>query len=1113
MNNRNRLKRLWVLAIALFIGFNTYAQKVSKDFHAEPLKTVLTEIEHQTGLSILYKKDEVDENKKITAQFRDTPFTNVLSYILDKNLEYKLQNKLIIISRKRESESKTSDRSKKITGKITDEQGESIIGASILIKGSGNGTISDVDGNYSLMVAKGNEIQITYVGYSPYVFKVGDKDEISVAMKPNTQNLEEVVVVGYGIQKKLNLTGSVASVNSEVLATRPISNVTTGLQGILPGVTIVNSSSRPGDNNSTIRIRGIGTLNNSDPLILIDGIEGNMNTLNPDDIESVSVLKDASSSSIYGSRAANGVILVTTKKANKEIKPAISYTGYIALQTPTTKPEMLDAVQYLTLLKEATSNVNRSWGYTQEDVDAVVNGTDPNFRANTNWMKEICRDFAPQHGHNVSLNGGNKSLGYYLSYGNLTTSGLLTGNGYHAARNNVRLKVSSELFDRVTIDGNFGYTDIDNSTPSSSDSENSGLFYQALRSSPLVPVRFTDGQWGYGGSSGNPIALANDGGFINYHSRETSLNMSAGVRIIDGLTAKVQYATRLVDVVRKQQQNIIQHFYPDTETPLAYTSNTSSFNQRDIAQRYQNLMAQADYEKSFGKHTIHILAGFSQEWQLSQQMDAGRQKLVSDALHVLNSGTDLQTNSGSDNHWAIRSGFGRINYNFADRYLFEANLRYDLSSRFHYKHRGGYFPSASLAWRVSEEAFMSSARSWMDNLKLRISYGTLGNQYTSSLYPYMATIEPTTSVMPIGGKVTSAMQQNSASNSILSWESINMTNIGLDFSVLNNRLSLTADYFIKKTDGILLKVNLPDVLGVSEPYQNAGKVQNKGWEIALAWQDKIGRDFTYGASFNISDVKNEVVSVGNTANDFSGDRIRAVGYPIDAFWGYRADGLYTVDDFDYNPATNTYTPKKSTSVIEEYRTKIQPGDIKYQDLNHDGEITPTEDRTYIGSAIPRYNYSVGVNAGWKGIDFKLFLQGVGKCNGYITGMGRHAFSELANYPQKEHLDRWSWENQNPQASYPRFTYEETYNRDVFSSFWIEDASYLRVKNIQIGYSVPRKGIIPKLHIDHLRIYFSGENLWTFTKFFSAYDPEIPVSSGGYYPITASYSLGLSITFR
>ena len=1108
----NHFKMRWLCFLFALFTLNIQAQ-ITVDIKNKPLKEAIKTIERSSNYSFFYNVELEGLDKLVTVKTDNASLEETMKQLLkgtNITFQRKVDNVVVLLSKQQQA----AKRSRSVSGKVVDEKGEAIIGASIIVKGSSIGTSTDVDGNFTINNISDNALLVvSSIGYKKTEVPVTNENPIEIRLNEDSNLMDEVVVVGYGVQKKINLTGSVVSVDHDVLANRPIANVTTGLQGMLPGVSIVNTTSRPGDNNSSIRVRGIGTLNNSDPLILIDGVEGDMNTLNPDDIESVSVLKDAASSSIYGSRAANGVILITTRKADREVKPTVTYTGYFAMQKPTALPEMLDAVEYLTLLKEATSNVNKSWGYTQEDIDAVINGTDPNFRANTNWIKEITRDYAPQHGHNVNINGGNKNMGYYLSYGNLTTSGLMVGNGYHATRNNVRMKLNTELFDRLTIEGNVSYTDVDNWTPASSDSENSGLFYQALRSSPLTPVKFTDGQWGYGGSSANPIAQAYDGGFINYHKRETSLNFSAGLRIIDGLTAKVQYATRLVDVLRKQQQNIIQHFYPDTETPLAYTSNTSKFSQRDIAQRYQNVMAQVDYDKTIGKHSFHILAGFSQEWQLYQQMDASRQDLVSNDLHVLNAGTDLQTNSGYDNHWAIRSGFGRVNYNFNDRYLVEANLRYDLSSRFHKDHRGGYFPSASVAWRLTEESFMESTRSWLDNLKIRASYGTLGNQYTSSLYPYMALIQPSTSNMPIGGEITSSMQQSEASNNILSWESIKMTNIGLDVNLLNNRLSLTADYFIKNTDDILLKVKLPDVLGVSEPYQNAGKVQNKGWEIALAWQDKIGKDFTYGVNVTFSDVKNKVVSVGNTADDFSGDRIRAVGYPIDAFWGYKSDGLYTVDDFDYDIATNTYTPKATTPIIEEYRTKVQPGDIKYVDIDGDGKITPTEDRCYIGSAIPRYNYTIGLNAAWRGIDFSLFLQGVGKCDGYIGGMGRHAFTELANYPQKAHLDRWTWENQNPHASYPRFTYDETYNRDEFSSFWLEDASYLRVKNLQVGYTVPRKGIISKMHIENLRIYFSGENLWTFTDFFSSYDPEIPVSSGGYYPITASYSLGLSITFK
>ena len=1107
---RLRKRGLSTLVFLACFSSTLFAQ-ITIDLKDLSIKNAIKIIEKNYPYKFFYNENLVGLNKSVSFQVNNASLEKTMSLLLkDTEITYRLENNTIVLLNKETSKKKI----RKVSGNIQDINGEPIIGASIIVAETSEGTITDYDGNFSLdNLDLNTALKISYIGYQAKEFVVKNESDIKITLLEDTKMIEEVVVVGYGSQKKVNLTGSVVSVGGKALEARPISNVASGLQGSLPGVTIINSTSRPGDNNVSIRIRGIGTLNNSNPLILIDGVEGNMNTLNPDDIESVSVLKDAASSSIYGSRAANGVILVTTKKASKDVKTTVNYSGYFALQTPTAKPEVLDAVQYLTLLKEATSNVKKGWGYTQEDVDAVLNGTNPNYRANTNWIDEIYKPYAPQQGHNVSLNGGSKSLGYYMSYGYLSTSGLAVGDAYHSARNNIRMKVNSELFDRINLEGNFSYSELDNWTPTSSDSGDGGLFYQALRSSPLVPVRFTDNQWGYGGSSANPLAIATDGGFTNYRSQQTTLNMNAEVRIINGLSAKIQYATRLENILRKNQRNIIQHFQPGTQIPLAFSSNTSYFAQRDVAQRYQNLMAQADYEKEFNKHSIHLMAGFSQEWQLNQVMNAKREDLVSESLPVIDAGTNNQTNDGSDTHWAIRSGFGRLNYNYSDRYLAEFNIRYDLSSRFHKNNRAGCFPSASFAWRISEEKFMENTKEWLDNLKFRISYGTLGNQYTASLYPYMSTIESSFGGMPIGGEITSSMQQNSASNNRLTWETIHMSNIGLDYGMFNNRLILTADYFIKNTDGILLKVKLPDVLGVSEPYQNAGKVQNKGWELSLAWQDNIGKDFKYGVNFSLSDVKNKVVSVGNTADDFSGNQIRAVGYPIDSFWGYVADGLYSIDDFEYQVGNNTYILKEGVPVIAEYKSKVQPGDIKYKDLDGKDGITAVGDRTYLGSPIPRFTYTIGLNGSWKNIDFQAMIQGVGKCDGFINGTGRHAFMDIANYPQKEHLNRWTLNNPNENASYPRFTYNENYNQNTFSSFWLEDASYMRLKNIQVGYSIPTKGFLRKIFIDKCRFYFSGENLLTISDFFSSYDPEVPVSEGGYYPVTASYSFGLSVTFR
>lgn len=1110
---KKRIKTACLLILSFFIfsevAFAQENKKIDITLNNVTLKEFLATIEKQTDYTFMYKN--LDLTQKITINVKNTSLSNILKEVLaGRNIRYEFSEKRIYLTYTTDNVPANEQKKKiNISGFVTDDQGSPLLGVTVSVPGTTVGTMTNVDGKYELVTEIDATIRFSFVGFINKQEKVNSRTQIDVQLQENLNQLADVVVVGYGTQKKVNLTGAVAMVDRKALENRPIINAVAGLQGTLPGVTITTSGNRPGDSNLKIRVRGEGTIGNSNPLILIDGVEGNLSTLNPDDIESVSVLKDAASSAIYGSRAANGVILVTTKRVERDVKPLISYTGYYAIQMPVSKPKMLGSLDYLTLLKEATSNVGKNFSYSNADIQAIKDGTNPNYLANTNWVDEVWKDTAPQNGHNLSINGGTKDLGYYASYGHLGTDGLVVNNAYRSSRNNTRVKIDSEVLDRIRLEANFSYTDVDNSTPSVSDNTTSGLFYQALRSSPLVPVRFTDGRWGYGGSSANPVAMANDGGFINYKSQATGLNVSATVDIIKGLTLKGQYGTTLTNVLRKQQTNKVAHYYPDTETFLAYSSATSSIAQRDVAQKYQSATGQLDYDKKINKHSFHILVGASQEWQNYSQMDASREDLVSNELHELNAGTGKRDNSGYSEHWAIRSGFGRINYNFDDRYLFEFNLRYDLSSRFHKDHRGGYFPSASLAWRISEESFMLPTRSFLDNLKLRLSYGELGNQYTNSLYPYMSVIEPSDG-MPIGGEISSSLQQTLASNKSLTWETIKMTNIGLDFTVLNNRLSVTADYFIKNTDDILLKVNRPGVIGVGVPYVNAGKVQNKGWEVNLAWSDKIGKNFDYGFNFNLSDIKNKIKSLGEAADDFSGKTIKAVGYPIDAFWGYQADGLADFGDFNYNPTTDRYNA--IIPIIEAYRTKYGPGDIKWLDLDNSGAITPEGDRTYLGNSIPRYTFSFGGNMKYKSVDFQFFFQGVGKCDGLIDGLGRHAFTELANYPQKAHLGRWTFENPNINASYPRFTYDENYNQSNLSSFWIEDASYLRLKNVQLGYNLPKEWL-SKLRVQNCRVYFSGENLLTFTDFYDSYDPETPNSGGGYYPVTKSVSIGISLTLR
>ena len=532
----------------------------------------------------------------------------------------------------------------------------------------------------------------------------------------------------------------------------------------------------------------------------------------------------------------------------------------------------------------------------------------------------------------------------------------------------------------------------------------------------------------------------------------------------------------------------------------------------------QTFIIQSNFDITFGKHNVSGVAGMSQEWYEARMFEASRTNLSTEFEPTLNLGDpSTMSNNATYSSWALRSGFGRVSYNYDERYLLEANIRYDLSSRFHKSVRGGWFPSVSAGWRISEEQFMSFAKPYVDNLKIRGSWGMLGNQYVgSSDYPYMSVLEAFTSGLSlVGTSATTGYVPSTLANPNLTWEHIKMVNAGVDVALLQNRLTMSFDWFNKDTEGILLKLNYPAQIGPKPSEQNAGKVNNRGWEFDLNWRDQRG-EFYYGIGFNISDVKNKIVDLAGNAPDLSGYQIRMVGYPIDAFYGYKAIGLMTPEDFKISDTQNhNYSlPKVPVILGNDY----QPGDIKYEDISGpdgkpDGRITPEYDKVVLGSNIPRYTYTVRGDLGWKGIDFSFVIQGVGKCDGYLEGTARHAFQDMAAYPQKVHLERYNVvTNPNPDALYPRLTYNTGFNQNTFSTYWMENASYMRLKNVQIGYTFPEKWM-KKARIDNLRVYLSGDNLLTVSDFFYAYDPETPVSKGGYYPQVKTVVLGLNITFK
>lgn len=950
----------------------------------------INKIGKATGQQVSYNVSEI---KSEVAPAFDAETNNIEEWLhkslIESDLTYEKINEkhyLVIRNKSEVSEQQQEKQVSVLSGRITDVHNEPLVGVNIVEKGTSNGTVTDIDGRYSLATSADAILIFSYIGYSSQEIHRDGRNQIDVILDEDTEMLEEVVVVGYGTQRKINLTGSVGVISSEDLIKRPITNISSGLQGLVPGMTVTANANGglPGQSNASIQIRGVGSRGNNNPLILIDGAEGDMNIINPNDIENISVLKDAASAAIYGNRAANGVILITTKSVSgKERQPRINVDSYYAVQMPTKLPKMADSPTFMAWENEAQANVGGIQNYTQEDIQKAIDGTDPNYYANTDWVGATFLSSAPQYNLNASIDGKAKNMGYLVSYGYLNQDGLTVGKSTHTNRHNIRLKLNTKISKILDITANMGYIDRQYSAPNASFDLESGVLYNAMRTRPTVPIRFTDERWGYGGGQSNQVAYLTDGGGQQFSSQEFTGNFSVKVNILDGWSASVNYITRQSNSFRSLLSKTINFYYPDTND-IWYTTNTpNSIENRDYRTLSQNLFAQTDYGFTLGEHSFKSMIGFQQEWQRSDQFNASRKNLITEEDPILDFGSpDTQANSSTAEHWAMRSGFGRINYDYKGRYLVEANLRYDLTSRFAKKNRAEWFPSFSAGWRVSEEDFMHFTKEFLDQLKIRGSWGILGNQYStgSDNYPYMSRIA-SVSVPTIGAVANDGYAETSIGNPNLLWEMLYTTNVGVDANFLNNRLTVTGDYYVRKTRRMIYQRELPGVGGFpSVMDENGGEMQNKGWELQIGWQDHIGNGFSYGATFMLADVKNKITEWEGEI--IGTNTITTVGYANQALYGLVADGLAMPTDFEnYNPISGKYENPKFP-ILSGDAGLVQPGDIKYKDINDDGAIDLDNDRIVVGSSIPRYTYSFKGNMGYKGFDLSVLIQGVGKVDGY-----------------------------------------------------------------------------------------------------------------------------------
>ncbi|MDR1632457.1 MAG: TonB-dependent receptor [Dysgonamonadaceae bacterium] len=993
----------------------------------------------------------------------------------------------------------------KVTGKVTDVSGEALTGVNIIVKGVNTGVVSDVDGRYAIETpGKDAVLVFSYIGFSAQEIAIDGKTIVDVIMSENAVDIEEIVVVGYGTQKKINLSGAVAQIDGKTLSSRPIQNVSSALQGMMPGVTVMSGQGRPGQDGATIRVRGVGTLNTANPYILIDGVEtGTLNSLDPNDIENISVLKDASSAAIYGSKASNGVILITTKRGTAGA-PHVTYNAHVGMQVPTQMIERLSSYDYARLLNQALVDDGKPERFTADDIQKFKDGSDPYGHPNTNWY-DLAYQNGLQHHHNVSVAGGADRVNYMVSAGFLQQKGILP----NAERQqfNGRMNIDFKLSDRLAIRANMAYIKNDYKDPTNSYVRDGSdqIIRQLNIIAPWIPYKDANGNYGTV-SDGNPVAWLDLGQTIDRYNQNFTGMLAADYTLFDGMKISLQGS----------HISNIQH-YKEFVMDIQYNPNKyhgpNQLNERYYLWDRTNFDALLNYDKRFGQHSVKVLAGWHTEKYNYTENTMLRRNFPNNELTDMNAGTtSTQTNGGYTRALAMLSGFGRINYDYAGRYLLEANFRADASSRFAPENRWGYFPSLSAAWRISEESFAESLKdAWLNNLKIRASWGLLGNQdalngdASNDYFPYLNTYNLDASY-PFGGKLESGYYQKSYRVENISWEEARTVGAGVDFTVFKH-INGSIDIYDRKTTGIIMEVPVPNEFGLDPYKDNVGAMRNRGVELSLGYDKRWG-DWSLSATANLSYNKNKILNLGGVDRMIDGNVIDRVGFNYHSFYAYQADGFFRSQE-EVDAFTAKYNASTGTTM---FGTRVfKPGDIKYADVNDDGKIN-SDDRVICNSTVPAYIFGLNLSAGYKQFDLALIMSGAAKVARIYSQEAFGTFAGDATHPSSIWLDAWTPENTGSEM--PRIWNDRSSNsdpRNVMSTFWVQNTSYLRLKNIQLGYTLPSK-LIRRSGLSKLRVYYSAENLFTIDNMLISLDPETNSERASSFPLIKTHSFGVSLSF-
>lgn len=1089
----------FLLMVCVFCSYagNAHSQNAKVSIHMNNVKLdkILNEIENQTDYLFIYN-NQVDINKITSVKVKNEAVAQVLDRILSgTGINYELEGTHIILTTEAIKDLHAQQQAKTVTGTVTDVSGEPIIGANIRIKGTTTGTITDIDGNFSIEAKPQSVIEVSYIGYLTQETVINNQKSIRFLLKEDTKTLDEVVVIGYGVQKKADLTGSVANINTEKLNTQSNANIGQALQGKIAGVDIVSQGDAPGS-GTRIMVRGIGTLNNASPLYIVDGMYMNsIDHINPNDIASIDVLKDASSAAIYGSRAANGVIIVTTKEgSNTEGKPIIDLSVNLGISTASKFLDMLDAKGWA----EVTTIARQAIGKPALDM-----ATDLANKPDNDWQDIMFRPALMQN-YNLAVKGGGKYSTYYTGLGYFNQDGIVKGTNYQ--RYNIQSK--NDYKRGIFSAGTNLIISFSHDKPLHQELRG-GMIGTILQSVPTLEKYDDTREGGYGGTYGDvvniphPLAIIDDNIMDRYNENvKIFANLYAQIELFKGLKYKLNLTP---DFSFERYKNYLNKY----DFGLA-TNSITQLTERQRRRRnilVENLLT---FDRTFGEHKISALAGYTYQDSRFRHIQAYGEGLPQ-GLEEIDAATTNRSNEGNSWRSVLTSILGRVFYSYQNKYLFTATIRRDGSSKFGKNNRYGYFPSFSLGWNVAEEKFMENVH-WLDQLKLRGGYGVLGNQEIDN-YQYSSTI--TTGINypdGNGGLLQGAFPKNFA-NPDIKWEETAMTNVGIDFMAFNNRLSLTADYYVKNTKDILLTVPIPiSSGGANDPIRNAGKIRNNGFEFNLGWMDQPNPDISYGINLIGSFNKNKVIAMGSESGSIKGGSTNQnittsetkAGYPIGGYWLISTAGY-----FNSQEEVDAYA--KDGKKIQ---PAAEPGDIKFVDANNDGVIND-DDRVFQGSPFPDFTFALNGNMRYKNFDLSIGLQGV--LGNKIYNATRQTLEDVTKGSNflASCLDYWTPENKN--ASHPRLTWDDpNRNTRAESDRYLENGSYLRLRSVQLGYTFPQTWF--KGAIQHARVYINAENLFTITSY-SGYSPDVNADNANYrgfdnfiYPTNRTFMLGLNVTF-